>query len=271
MSAVDLTKLVQANRRVFREGTTYNKISIGKYLGSCPERHFAYYECSCNVCHKSIIVCNTSMTRSHYQHGCSDCADVVIGQLNTTHGFPKNHKTYKSWCKIKERCFNPNDPDYSTYGARGTTLEPFLKDDFMNFYREVGEAPQDGQRWSIDRIDSSKGYVRGNLQWATDNQQARNKCKSKANTSGVTGVHWDVQRYFSKTLGVMLEVKYAVARWNEIIDGKSKSKNKKFSTTKIGETEAFNRAVKFREDKINELNLMGYGYSEQHGKDFKHE
>jgi hypothetical protein len=47
-----------------------------------------------------------------------------------------------------------------------------LANDFMKFYKEVGKMPTEYHQ--IDRIDNNKGYVEGNLRWATRSQQQRN-------------------------------------------------------------------------------------------------
>lgn len=181
---------------------------------------------------------------------------------NKKHGFHKNHKTYKSWCKIKERCYNTNSPDYATYGAKGIVLHDSFHN-FVAFYNEVGEPPNDGNRWSIDRIDYTKNYEPGNMRWATDFQQARNKGKMKNNSSGFTGVHWedkvhpDGKNYTT----------YAVVQWKEYDNsGKKLYKKKCFSVKKLGLMVAFANACQYREDQIEKLNNLGYGYSENHGK-----
>ena len=193
---------------------------------------------------------------------CTECGKKRLIEANTTHGFKNNHKTYKAWCKIRDRCFNVNSPDYKDYGAKGITVAKEFCEDFMNFYNEIGEAPNDGQRWSVDRIDHTKNYEPGNIRWATDFQQARNKGMLSVNSSGVTGVHWDNK--ISKKSSISST--YAVAQWIEYHDGNRVYCKKSFSVKKLGLLEAFAMACQFREDKISELNVMGYGYAENHGK-----
>lgn len=192
---------------------------------------------------------------------CKECGKIRVSEIHRTHGFKKNHKTYKSWCKIKERCFNTNCPDFKDYGAKGITVSQYFLDDFMNFYNEVGEAPNDGQRWSIDRIDHTKNYEPGNLRWATDFEQARNKGKNIKNTSGITGVHWDLKVYKG-----IYQMTYAVASWRENIDGVMRVCKKSFSVKKYGLPPAFSMAVQYRKDQIKRLNDLGYGYSDNHGE-----
>ena len=196
---------------------------------------------------------------------CGECNRkemIVRCEKRKTHGFPKNHKTYKAWCKIKERCYNPSSKDYATYGARGIGMEESFREDFLAFYEEVGEAPDDGQRWSIDRIDHTRGYERGNMRWATDFQQARNKGKMKNNSSGVTGVHWENKVHPNGKNSTT----YAVAQWKEYDEeGVQVFCKKSFSTKKFGVMPAFCMAVKHRKEVIAELNRKGYGYANNHG------
>lgn len=220
--------------------------------------------------YKWNFVCDCGNTRvmsigafnSKEKLSCLSCAKKRVIEARTTHGFKKEHKTYKAWMKIKERCFNPNSKSYADYGAVGITVHQHFLEDFMNFYNEIGEAPNDGQRWSVDRIDHTKNYEPGNIRWATDAQQARNKGMMKNNNSGFTGVHWEDKIHPNGKNSTT----YAVVQWKEYKDGKRVECKKSFSVKKLGLLEAFAMACQFREDKIKELNAMGYGYAENHGK-----
>ena len=250
-------ELYQASRYKKLEGTTHNNLDILEYLGSCISNKVAVYKCCCKVCNEVFSVEQSSLVPGRYLDGCRKCTITARAARSVVHGFPKNHKTYKAWCKIKERCFNPNDKSYHNYGAKGVTMSEFFRQNFMNFYNEVGEAPKDGQKWSVDRIDNNKGYEPGNLRWALDEQQARNKGKSKRNSTGFTGVGW-----YQHPKGSL----YAVAQWKLFENGESVAQNKKFSVKKLGLLEAFAKACAFREEKIKELNSLGYGYADNHGK-----
>lgn len=82
-------------------------------------------------------------------------------------------KEYGAWQEMKRRCLNTRSKDFQRYGARGITVDPILATSFETFYREVGDAPT--TEHSLDRIDSSKGYIPGNLRWATPKEQAHNR------------------------------------------------------------------------------------------------
>lgn len=69
------------------------------------------------------------------------------------------------------RCHNPNQHHYARYGGRGIKVCDEWRKSFMAFYEHMGDPPQDGQRWTLDRIDVFKGYEPGNVRWATYKQQ----------------------------------------------------------------------------------------------------
>jgi hypothetical protein len=117
----------------------------------------------------------------------------------------------------------------------------------------VSALPNFSLEYSIDRVDNSRGYVEGNLRWATNAAQCRNQGKSSNNTSGKNGVTW----YYNETGGTR-----AVAWWN--VDGKSKSKS--YPVKKFGLIPAFALACRLRDTKIAQLNSAGAGYSDKHGK-----
>lgn len=51
----------------------------------------------------------------------------------TTHGLA-NHKLYRVWDGIKQRCYNPKNIAYKRYGAVGIIMSDEWKNDFKKFY-----------------------------------------------------------------------------------------------------------------------------------------
>ena len=51
--------------------------------------------------------------------------------------------------------------------------------DFWAFVADVGDKPDDGQTWTLDRIDGSGNYEPGNVRWATYSQQNLNRTFSE--------------------------------------------------------------------------------------------
>ena len=80
---------------------------------------------------------------------------------------------YNSWMNMKGRCHNPRHPRYKEWGGRGIKVCKRWLHSFKNFYEDMGKKP--GPRYSLDRIDSSRGYELGNCRWATPKQQSENR------------------------------------------------------------------------------------------------
>ena len=166
---------------------------------------------------------------------------------------PRTHRMsgtseYVAWLKIKQRVFDENDKNFKVYSLLGMADE--FRYDFMAFYNHIGPKPKDG-KWSVDRIDNTKGYVRGNIQWADDFTQARNRRKKITNTSGFTGVYWRTKRGHT----------YAIADCSDDV-----RVEKCFSVNKYGLLPAFAMACAYRERMIEQLNEKGAGYAANHGK-----
>ena len=84
------------------------------------------------------------------------------------------HSAYHS---MRARCTNPLNPNYKGYSGRGIRVfKPWLKNKYA-FYgwirRNIGERPS--TKYSLDRINNDRGYMPGNLRWATWSEQQSNK------------------------------------------------------------------------------------------------
>lgn len=207
---------------------------------------------------------------------CGENKQVTIGNLNSGHvkscgclsvesrktrgslEGKSNSPEYKSWTKMKERMFDKNCKDYPNYGGKNLGFETTWLD-FNIFYAYIGNKPNDGKRYSLNRFDNTLGYIIGNVEWADDNTQARNKTFQNNNTSGKSGVVWD-RKVHPNGRDVTI---YANAIWSDIETGKQRKKC--FSTKTYGVLPAFAMACIFRENKLIELNMNGAGYSDKHG------
>lgn len=90
----------------------------------------------------------------------------------------RQHSAYRAWVGMRQRCNDTNASSWPRYGGRGIRVDPEW-DDFWKFAEHLGEKPQDGQRWTLDRIDNEGNYEPGNVRWATYSQQNRNRGKLK--------------------------------------------------------------------------------------------
>lgn len=236
--------------RINLEGQVYGKLTVLSFSHKEKSSGHLYYTCRCSCGVEKVI--RVGNLRSGSVKSCGCMRGTSLGK-NYIHGKSKT-KVYITWVGIIERCTNENSPFYAVYKGK---LSEVFRNSFQAFYDEIGEPPS--PKHSVDRIDNNRGYEPGNIRWATACQQTRNRGKSKANKSGVTGVRfYEVQNPNGTSL------LYAMTIWSELETYKQKVKY--FSVKKYGLLPAFKMAVEYRNKMLLELNEQGAGYSENHGK-----
>ena len=102
-------------------------------------------------------------------------------------------KGYKLWSNIVQRCYNTKNHSYKYYGERGVIMEDYFRYSYENFINWL-EGLLNYDKWldsselSLDRIDNTLGYIRGNLKFSTKTEQVENQSLRADNKSGYKGV-----------------------------------------------------------------------------------
>lgn len=100
---------------------------------------------------------------------------VSCGCSKQTHGMTGTPE-FSAWHNIWQRCSNPSNRRYSTYGGRGIGICERWRS-FEKFFADMGSRPS--PKHTLDRIDNDKGYDPSNCRWATNLEQAQNTTRSR--------------------------------------------------------------------------------------------
>lgn len=156
-------------------------------------------------------------------------------ERSTTHGHSPikgPSRTYRSWYAMKNRCYNPNQHNYASYGGRGIKVCDRWLESFDNFLADMGERPE-GK--TLDRREADKDYTPENCKWSTGEEQAANRQDSirvfyegktmpLASLADLLNLDRKTLRYHFKDRGLPLDVAIEKAR-------KTKARNARCSTS----------------------------------------
>jgi hypothetical protein len=112
----------------------------------------------------------------HRQADCVGCARRRY--LNAT------SPEHRSWRCMRQRCNNPKDVSYRYYGGKGVTIDPLWADSFDAFEHALGPRPEGT---TLHRLDRTRGYVPGNVKWATWEEQHEHRRKPENRTLTLDG------------------------------------------------------------------------------------
>ena len=178
-------------------GKKYGRVTVDSFAGwiqpkGRPNR-ISTWNCTCECGTK--VVKRREALEDYSSCGC--WFSEKISESSKTHGMT-NTPTYRSWMKMKERCYLKSYAEKEFYQDIGIKVCDRWLESFENFYEDMGERPEG---MTLDRIDFTKDYTPENCRWADLTMQAFNCKVYKTNKTGRTGVHLDSNGTYSARIG----------------------------------------------------------------------
>jgi hypothetical protein len=170
---LQLIKKVQLRVRVRSQDKKERNLSSA--MGSTSRTRRGAYTTTCHIIGAWVCICECGKR-------------ITVPQHKFLHNTPKEHcgckmpqgglcakynSEYHIWQMMLRRCHDETHATYKAYGAKGIQVCAAWRESFETFIGDMG--PRPSMEHSIDRIDPTLGYAPGNVRWATDKQQARNK------------------------------------------------------------------------------------------------
>ena len=159
-------------------GRVFNRLTVQHFVNRNKWRK-ALWSCLCTCGNITVLAENTLLSGNTGSCGCLHKESQATRAK--THGDSRTPE-HIAWKQMRGRVLNPNHQNYDLYKDRHISPE---FEDYAKFLEHVGRRPS--SKHSLDRIDNAKGYLIGNLRWATKLEQSNNMSSNRLLRDTITG------------------------------------------------------------------------------------